>query len=867
MSSRKFFSLNGKWKLRNKDGSILIHIEVPGTVFEALTNKQVIDDPFYGNNEALAKDIFNDDWEFETEFDLEDELLAYNHLLLNFNGLDTYAEITLNETKVGETGNMFRCYSFDVTNILEKKHNVLKVSFRSSMQKAKEFLEEYKVRLRNTHSMPGVPYMRKAQYSFGWDWGPELPDIGIWKNVEIEAYNRLKIESYYIDTIFHYNDPKKDLSRFNRYQKLNIDFVDLNITTQLSDKIINNDIYDFKLKCTITGPDGISLEKEFDLSKDDLLINFRIEYPYIWWTHDLGKPNLYDLKLSLYHRNKIVDCLQSKFGIRDIKLIRNPDKWGESFYFSLNGIPIFAKGANWVPVDSFLPRGKKLRIYEQNIQNCTAANMNFIRVWGGGIYEDNLFYELCDEHGILVWQDFPFACGIYPIHDEFNDNVIEEAKENIIRLRNHPSLALWCGNNELEQLWNWLLIRSELRDKELIEKYKKGYLILFKEIIPNLIKEYDPQHQYWPSSALDKYNGLKMLSKNPNNAESGDSHFWKVWHGGASFKSYRKFDSRFMSEFGFESFPSIKTIRSFCSEEDLYLDSPIMNNHQKNEGGNKKILRYMRKRFNIPKEFEKQIILSQITQAEAIQYGVEYWRQNRNEYHCMGSLYWQLNDCWPVASWSSFDYYGRWKALHYFARRFYSPLLLSVREFKNSFELWITNDHPSARSGNYFWKLYNDQGELLKEGFYKVQVPPCYSKRLENVDISEFQFESKESTNVLFYGIEGQDLSNGMRLFDAPKRFELKNPEIIWDLKKTEEDKEHLKYQINIKTKNIALYVFITSKKYDFIASDNFFSMAPEEERVIELNHIKPVSKDDQPFIINKDTFNIYSLYDLIDNS
>jgi beta-mannosidase len=407
-----------------------------------------------------------------------------------------------------------------------------------------------------------------------------------------------------------------------------------------------------------------------------------------------------------------------------------------------------------------------------------------------------------------------------------------------------------------------------LKDNELIERYEKGYLNLFKEIIPNLIQENDIRHQYWPSSALDKYNGSKTLSKNPNNPESGDSHFWKVWHGGASFKSYRKFDSRFMSEFGFESFPSIKTIRTFCPEEELYLDSSIMNNHQKNEGGNKKILRYMRKRFSIPKEFEKQVILSQITQGEAIQYGVEYWRQKRNDYHCMGSLFWQLNDCWPVASWSSFDFYGRWKALHYFARRFYAPLLPSVREDKNAFEVWITNDHPSARSVNYFWKLYNNQGELLKEGFYEVQVPPCCSKCIKKVDILEFQTELKKSKIVLFYGIENQALTNGMRLFDAPKRFELQNPEITWDLQDINDDKGHSRYQIKIKSKNIAFYVFITSEEYDFIASDNFFSMTPEEERIIELNHITPVNEPkNQPYIINKDTFNIYSLYDLIDQS
>jgi beta-mannosidase len=861
-------SLNRKWNLKSKSNEIITEVEVPGTVFEALVDNELIDDPFYGENEHIAKDIFNCDWEFETQFDLKDELLSYKHLILDFRGIDTFAEVELNGIRLGTTENMFQKYDFDIKNVARKRNNTLRVSIRSPVQIAKELVGQYGVQLKTTHSIPGVPYIRKAQYSFGWDWGPELPDIGIWKDVEIKAYDDLMIESYYLDINFTYNKDVDSFSNLKEYSSFNIDYVELIISTQLSDVIQPDNAHNLKLICSIKGPDDISYEKVYDLTKSDLKIQFNIEYPYIWWTHDLGTPNLYDLNLSLYNNNELIDSYHSKFGIREVKLNRNLDKWGETFYFTLNGIPIFAKGANWVPLDSFIPRGKKLGLYERNIENSIAANMNFIRVWGGGIYEDDLFYELCDKHGILVWQDFPFACAIYPIHQKFIENVTQEAIQNIKRLRNHPSLALWCGNNELEQLWNWLLFNANLKDSELIEEYEKGYLKIFKEIIPNLIKKYDPRHQYWPSSALDKYDDSILLSTNPNNAESGDSHFWRVWHGGASFKSYRKFDSRFMSEFGFESFPSIKTIRSFCPEEDLYLDSPIMNNHQKNEGGNKKILRYMRKRFNIPKEFEKQIILSQITQAEAIQYGVEYWRQNRNEYHCMGSLYWQLNDCWPVASWSSFDYYGRWKALHYFAQRFYAPLLPSVREDKNVFEAWITNDYPSARSVNYFWKLCDNQGELLKEGFYEVEVPPCCSKRLERVDVSEFQTKLKESKIALFYGIEDQPLTNGMRLFDAPKRFKLQKPEIIWKLEEINDDINHSKYQIKIKTRSIALYIFITSKQYDFIASDNFFSMVPEEERVIELNYIKPINNGkNQPHTINKDPFNIYSLYDLIDHS
>ena len=868
MKAKLIRSLREKWILRNHDRSVEINVEVPSTIFEILIDKHLIEDPFYGNNEHTMQHIYNDEWEYEVNFDLEEHLLSYKHLILRFKGLDTFADIHLNGTSLGSTENMFRSYEYDITKLVKESNNRLKVVFESPVQKAKQFVEEYKKKLKNSHGIPGVPYLRKAQYSFGWDWGPKLPDIGIWKDVEIEAFDDLKIESHYVDMNFSYNKSHKHINDHEVYYSSNISHVELHVSTQLSNKIENKLINDLELRCTIKGPDGIEGETLFELSKPELKVKFNLEYPFVWWTHDLGKPNLYDLSISLYYKKKKVDSFKSRFGIREIKLIREQDKWGETFYFTLNRIPIFSKGANWVPIDSFLSRGKKKGLYEQNIENCLAANMNVIRVWGGGVYEDNKFYELCDENGILVWQDFPFACAIYPIHEDFFKNVILEVIDNVKRLRNHPSLAMWCGNNELEQLWNWLLNLSELRNPDEIEKYEKGYLTLFKEVIPDLLKKYDPRRPYWPSSALDQYDGTKVLSPDPNNPESGDSHYWRVWHGGASFKSYRKFDSRFMSEFGFESFPSIKTIESFCPEDQLYLDSPIMNNHQKNEGGNKKILRYMRKRFSIPREFEKQIILSQITQAEAIQYGVEYWRQNRNDFHCMGSLYWQLNDCWPVASWSSFDYYGRWKALHYFARRFYNHILPSVREHKESFELWIINDNPYHQSVNYYWKLYNSQGELLKEEIYELEISPCYSKCIEKVKLSEIKSNSERNNLILFYGIESQPLVKGMRLFDSPKRFDLKKPNIIWDFEKIIDDKEDLIVKIRIKSNSIVLYLFITSNKYDFIASNNFFSMEPDEEQEIILTDINLVKKDDSQYLnIRKEDFNILSLFELMENA
>ena len=424
--------------------------------------------------------------------------------------------------------------------------------------------------------------------------------------------------------------------------------------------------------CRAELTDGINTYvDETDVSNETFSLALSIESPQLWWIHELGEPFLYDLTVRCYCGDICVDTYTQKIGVREIKLVRDTDTWGETFYFRLNGIPVFAKGANWIPSDSFPARGKKLGLYQKLLCDAKAANMNMIRVWGGGIYEDDEFYSICDALGLLVWQDFMFACKPTPRHDDFFKAVEKDAVQNVKRLRHHPCIALWVGNNEIELAWvewfyTWRFART----------YKKAYSRLFEEMLPEVVAEHDPDRSYWPSSPSSGGN-----FKEPNSADRGDSHFWEVWHLNKPFSAYRAHFSRFMSEFGFESFPSIKTLRSFCPLDQLSFHSPIMENHQKNRSGNKKIIAYMKRRFLIPKEFEKQVVLSQITQAEAMEYGVEHWHRNRTNFHCMGALYWQLNDCWPVASWSSIDYYGRWKALHYFAKRFFFAGLSKRRCF------------------------------------------------------------------------------------------------------------------------------------------------------------------------------------------
>ncbi|MFX1492831.1 MAG: glycoside hydrolase family 2 protein [Promethearchaeota archaeon] len=867
MQTVKKFSLNGVWNLSNFEKKIDIKAEVPGTIFEALINEKIIEDPFYGMNEHKVGWVYESEWTYLLEFDIKEDFLNYTNLILRFYGLDTVSLIYLNDVLLGETDNMFIIYEFDIKTILRKNKNKLKVHFKSPTKTIRECVDRYKVKLKNFHAMPGVPYLRKAQYSFGWDWGPNLPDIGIWKPVEIVGYDDIKLESVYIIQNFVYNMNPMKIKNINDIPKIQIENVNLNININLDLNLKDSKLRTYLLKCVLITPKGDLIENQINIEKSNHTFKINIKNPQLWWIHELGKPQLYELIVTI-QKDKVIDIIQQKIGIRDIQLIRNPDKWGETFYFLLNGVPLFAKGANWIPIDSFIPRGKRNALYEKNLVYTKQANMNMIRVWGGGIYEDDLFYDLCDELGILVWQDFPFACALYPKHKEFFNNVRIEAVQNIKRLRNHPSLALWCGNNEIEQLWRRNISMAEIEDAEQILEYEKAYLNMFKELLPELIRKYDPQRSYWPSSALDKYDGSKTLSLYPNNPESGDSHYWKVWHGGASFRSYQKFDSRFMSEFGFESFPSLKTIKDFCPPDQYDFFSSIMKNHQKNEEGNRKIMRYMKRRFLFPKKFEQQIILSQITQAEAIEYGVEHLRRNRNDFHCMGALYWQLNDCWPVASWSSLDYYLRWKALHYFAKRFYQPIFPSVKEGKKMVEFWVINDLRSSQEVILSFKIMNSDGLLLMDGEFDSVVKPFCSFKLGEIDVSKINEEDENrQNNIIFYVLKENTkqkkiISKSFRLFSSPKKFRLQKPGLSFKIEELDNQKS---LKVILKAKNIAFYVFFDSEIVDFIASDNFFSMEPNEKQFIfidQINRVDSSKKLSMREII--ESIRVKSLYDLI---
>lgn len=867
-------SLDGIWKLKNIKKSLEIDAQVPGTVFEALLENNTIVNPFYGKNEHEVKWVYESDWIYEIEFNVELGFLEHENIILRFNGLDTIAEVNLNGEKLGSANNMFVRYDFDVKSKLKETNNKLMVKFNSPTLEAQGDIKKHGYKLNTGYAaIPGVPYLRKAQYSFGWDWGPQLPDIGIWKPVKLIGHDGIKISSVYCYSKFITDKETIKTKYIDKISTIDTNLVKLFIEVDVYSNLKNLSNQNYNLKIKLKTPDDEVFNKEIPLSNKKETIKFDIENPILWWTHDLGTPNLYQVEVTIL-KDKVLERITQHIGLRDIQLIRKPDKWGETFYFLLNGIPLFAKGANWIPVDSFIPRGKKLGLYSMNLNYAKRANMNMIRVWGGGIYEDESFYNLCDELGLLVWQDFPFACALYPYNADFIENVEREAIQNIKRLRSHPSLALWCGNNEIESLWKWEINRTGIAEDNTkrLNFLINFYLRIFEELLPNLINKFDPTRSYWPSSPSNGLINENLAGRSSNNPNSGDSHYWGVWHGNMPFSAYRKFDSRFMSEFGYESFPSLKTIENFCPVDQFDFNSPSMENHQKNSAGNQKIMDYMDKRFTIPQEFEHQIILSQITQAEAIEYGVEHWRRNRNEFHCMGSLYWQLNDCWPVASWSSLDYFGRWKALHYFAKRFYNPIFANVKEDSDKVEFWVINDLKDSQNINLQWKIIKSNGTILIKGEYDSLVLPCSSLKLGAVDVSDInKTEIHRQNNIIFYKLKrnnknAETISHGFRLFGEPKLFNLMDPEIESFLEENKEEQKNNNYfKLTLRVKNIALYVFIDSKIVDFVASDNFFSMEPHENRIIDieiikiLNDGKASSKQD---II--DSFKIKSLFDLL---
>lgn len=779
-------SLDGAWELKQAGEQEVYKARVPGCVHTDLMRAKKIEDPFCADNEYKAAWVHESDWEYSRSFDVNDNLLKSKQVFLECDGLDTFARITLNGKTIAETDNMYIAHRFDVTGKLHEGVNNVKISFSSPVKRVKPLMAKDHL-LGPADSMPGASYTRKSPSQWGWDWGPKLPTSGIWRSIRLTGCNTARISEFRVRQKHKRGGP-----------------VILNLEAGLEKYR--------KTSCTVifrlTHPDGKVEEHIVKSTGDKAKCAISIPKPALWWPNGYGDQPLYLAEAVLVCDGKGLQAVSRRVGLRTIELEQKKDSHGRSFTFVVNGVKVFAKGANWIPADQFPSRISAQR-YRWLISSAAAAHMNMLRVWGGGIYEDEAFYDLCDECGILIWHDFMFSCSMYPVDQAYLDNVRSEIEHNVGRLRDRTCIALWCGNNEMEWFLSngWDGKGNQLRR----EQYKK----IFHELLPSLMSRLDPDRDYWPSSP---YSGKPF--EEPNDQNSGDGHYWDVWHGRLPFTSYRTQYYRFMSEFGFESLPAFETCKSFAKGEELNITSRVMECHQKNGAGNGLILHYLAQTFRMPKNFEMMCYASQLLQAEAMRYGVEHWRRNHGR--CMGTLYWQLNDCWPVCSWSSIDYFGRWKALQYFAKRFYAPVLLSVSEESAKAELHITNDTTKPARVEVRWSLEDFDGTVLRKSKIKTRVEPTSSKGLTRLDFTEELEGENMRQYVLVHEllVNGKPTGMGMTAFMPSKHLDLPAAKINVD-KGSDEDGAYLE----VSSDKAARFVCLSVPRQDVVFSDNYFDL------------------------------------------
>ncbi len=762
---------------------------IPGTVHTDLFQNQLIPDPFFGANEKQLQWIENEVWEYETYFTLSESELKNENIDLEFEGLDTYATIFLNEKVVLKADNMFRKWTISAKSHLKVGTNQLKVIFHSAVQKGKEEAKKLSYKLPEKERV----FVRKAQYQFGWDWGPRFVTAGIWKPVQLKFWNLAKIENIKYSQI-ELND-KKAILEFT---------TDVSVFKEKSIQLkINEKSATFNLK----------------KGKNKIKMQYEIANPKLWWSNGLGEANLYSFTFEISQKNQLMDSKKLHIGLRTIELVKEKDQFGSSFYFKLNGKPVFMKGANVVPPDSFLPRVSDAT-YFSLVDNAKKANMNMLRVWGGGVYFDDAFYQACDANGILVWQDFMFACSMYPGDEKFVENVKQEVIDNVNRLQNHPSIAIWCGNNENDEGWhNWGWQKQFNYSKADSTKIWNDYKKVFHEMIPQTLDSLLPKEKniYWSSSPSIGWGRKESLLQ-------GDSHYWGVWWGKEPFEIYEKKVGRFMSEYGFQGMPNLETLKKVIPKQDLNFTSEAFKNHQKHSTGYETINEYMEHDYVVPKDFEDYAYVSQLLQARGMKIAIEAHR--RAKPYCMGTLYWQLNDCWPVTSWSSLDYFGNWKAIQYQAKRSFENLLLSVADNNDSYEVYLVNDDFENYSGKLELELLSFEGKSLWKTSKEISVGKNSSTIVYEILKEELKtFDWQQS----FLKVQFNEVQSNY-FFAKPKKFKLSKPNI--QIKTIDE------VTIEISSDILAKDVFLYSESEVFF-EDNYFDLLPKESRFIKLS--KPV--------------------------
>ncbi len=783
-------SLTGKWLFQQAGTNEWLPANVPGGVHTDLLAIGRIPDPFVADNEKRVQWVAESDWAYSTSFTCADKLFSEEKIFLVCDGLDTLATVILNGHELGRTDNMFRQYQWDVKALLNAKgDNNLTISFASPVKYTAE-----KQAIRN---MPGVsqaiiggPHLRKAPCQFGWDWGPQLPPIGIWKDIRLEGYSAARFADVH----------------------LRQEHVDGQVMVEARVSVENWDGAPRSATMRIVAPDGKVFETSVAIAQGSASkLQIKINEAQLWWPNGYGAQPLYQVEISLIGQDiKQLDKRNYQIGLRTIELRQQPDQWGRSFVFVVNNVAIMSKGSNWIPADSF-PTRISDEYLEGLIRSAVETHQNMLRVWGGGFYEEERFYDLCDRYGILVWQEFIFSCSIYPLDSqEFLDNVNVEVIENVRRLRHRASLALWCGNNEME--WGW--VDWNWKDPEL-QGLKAAYDQFFHHTLPEWCLAEDSDHAYWPSSPSSD-----IPFENPNGQLQGDAHYWDVWHGRKPFTAYRDQYPRFMSEFGFQALPPLATIRTYADEADWNMTSYVMEMHQKNASGNSLMVGQMLDTFRLPKDFESLVYLSMVLQAEGIRYGVEHWRRHPDR--VAGILYWQLNDCWPVASWSSLDYFGRWKALHYATRRFFAPLMLSIEDSPPKQSVYLTNEKLESWDGTLRWSLETLSGDVLTSGQESVHAAPQAAAKICEFDFTDRISDENTRASVFIAELWQGDkfISRQTANFAPIKHVSLSDPHVTANL-----HHEGDQLIIDLTSQSLALLVEVSLADTDVVFSDNYFNI------------------------------------------
>ncbi len=786
-------SLDGSWKVRKAGSKEWMPARVPGVVHLDLMRNNAIPDPFMGDNESKLQWIGETGWEYVKTFHYGIDNFEARHIELVFKGLDTYANVYLNDSLILVADNMFREWYVEIKRYMHIGPNTLRVQFPAVNTENKSRYSQLAAKLPGDEKV----VCRKAAYHFGWDWGPTFVTSGIWRPVYIRKWGALNVVNVHIIQKELTDSLANLAAQFTLYAELD-----------------NPCEVRLFLDSTEVLRQSIVLKRGPNILRGDVAL----KNPERWWPNGMGAQKLYNFRYEVYFDSVLIAKGRQKVGLRTVELVQDKDNAGRSFYFKVNGIPLFIKGANYIPQDNFLPRVKD-STYKALIRDVKEANMNMLRVWGGGIYENDLFYDLCDENGILVWQDFMFACAMYPGGKKFFDNVRDEAIQNIVRLRKHPCIALWCGNNEIDEGWkNWGWQKQLGYTASDSARILKDYNLIFNVILPNNVHGFDTLRPYIPSTPLHGWG-------HPESLTEGDSHYWGVWWGKEPFSTYEKKVGRFMSEYGFQGFPDLTTISKFTTPGDRHLGSSVMKTHQKHPAGYEIIDEFMLRDYKKPKDFESYAYVSQLLQARGIGMAIE--AQRRAKPWCMGTLYWQLNDCWPVVSWSSRDYYGKKKALQYRLPHLYAKTLLSPVIENGHVKVYVTTDDLSPIKANMSVKLLDFSGRTYTNRTCLVEIPANGSKICFDTLVSALVGKLNPAELVFAVTMEGENIhgenvkAENLLYFVSPKDLLLPVPSISRKIRETPTG-----YTVLLSSDKLVKNLFLSANlKGSF--SDNYFDLLP----------------------------------------